>query len=600
MLIFVRDGRELAYPGLVNHRSAALVLSFALAGCASGGFSRGLEGGGLFGTERCSPFTITPARAAPVMVARAPATPACWSPTNLRVRLDSLLRQGRFDRALQLAARAVAKNCPGASNVNDLVVAAKSALAELPASPDVAIREGLAAKAKGDGAKARMLFDAALLALEKGGAVPVVVEGPPDDLFAPPHPRDESDPATQPEDKRAPIELARFSLDGQKLVLAGPNERTALFDLRNASPPIVVSPRAEGYSMTKAMAISADGAFIAQRSADSAAIYATADGKLAAMLRGHQQDSEYSEPLHAVSFFWDSSHVATGDEKGTLRIFRRNDEKRLQETFSLRDNLDALATSPDSRYVASAFAAERGIRIRNASGGATVAFLPTATDEIVDIGWSTGGKHVAASALFGVVDVWDLSTCRRITIKDKPPCRRYEDGSCGTAALFGTAISPDGSRVAGAFDDDGVALWDGRTGARLAFVPAAPDDRASSVVFSNDGSVLVAGSAHGASLFHVRSPGASPALGPLVRITVLTNGGSDGYVLDLVGSTPDGAPRPTGHYDTFGMGDEALACRVGLRRVPLVVCEDRLRVPGLLGLRARGLPVDPLDVDSEP
>jgi hypothetical protein len=66
-------------------------------------------------------------------------------------------------------------------------------------------------------------------------------------------------------------------------------------------------------------------------------------------------------------------------------------------------------------------------------------------------------------------------------------------------------------------------------------------------------------------------------------------------VLDLEGSPAGAWPEPTGYYDAFGGGDRALVCRIGPRSVPVEVCEDRLRVPGLLALRAAGLPVDPAE-----
>ncbi|HVK63765.1 MAG TPA: hypothetical protein VM694_04800 [Polyangium sp.] len=66
------------------------------------------------------------------------------------------------------------------------------------------------------------------------------------------------------------------------------------------------------------------------------------------------------------------------------------------------------------------------------------------------------------------------------------------------------------------------------------------------------------------------------------------------------GSPMGAPPAPTGFYQTLNPTHTPLTCRFGSRRAPLVVCADRLHVPDLLARRARGLPVDPLDVDPWP
>ncbi|MDI1447536.1 hypothetical protein [Polyangium sp. 6x1] len=561
-----------------------VVLALAGVGCSVTTFGRVLEGGGLFGEERCVPLAVTPLRATPIQ-ASAPESP-CPATMALRARLADLLRRGYLDRALRLGEREM-RRCQGVG-VADLLNEARDALAELPTNPDVALREARLAEERGDSRAARRFYDAALRALEREGAPRVVP------VFLPEFPPDSFQRQAKPE----PVQMLRFSLDGGRLVYVGHNEYTAIFDLRGDAYPRFFPTVEPPYSSPWVLDVSPDGGRIAARTEERLAIYDTETGKITQRLSG-EKDVAY-EKLDAAAFLWDSRHVATGDEEGTLRVFRLADGAKRHEARAIRNHLQAIAPSPDGRFVATAFGSESAVRIRSLSKDEIYAILPTSADNLVHLAWSAGGRHLLAGGLRDPLHIWDLATCRARVLRDRPPCERhYGDESCTEAALFGVALSPDGSLVAGAFHFDGLFLWDGRTGARLAAVPLE-NEQGSYVTFSHDGSLLAVGTTVRALLFRVNQ-GGRPALEPLVRITMFPQGDAPvGHVLDVFGSPAGAPPMEARYFQSLSPTHTPLGCSFGARRAPLVVCADRLHVPELLARRARGLPVDPLDVDPPP
>jgi hypothetical protein len=587
-----------------------------------------LQGGGLFSGERCTPLRIAPLVATAIPVATPPPAPACPDETALRTRMSALLRGGHLDRAQHVFAR-MRERCPEASAaLAPLAQDARETLTDLgKKDPAALVLAGHAALARGDAPRARPFFDAALLAIERReGKTPVVEEGQVDPEFSPPGDGDAPSFAWRGDDLRAlelrnelliePVKVLQFTTDGRRLLIAGRRRLAAVLDLSTGALErtfLTAPPGMEPWIL----AADPTGRLLGRRDEDALALYDARNGAEWRRLDGHDRNSAYSEPVNAAAFSWDGQRIATGDDEGTLRIFGR-DGARLATFGALRDHLQALAWSPDGRFVASAFGSEAAVRIRDTRAGETYAVLPTATDGTQHLAWSAGGRHLAAADISEAVRVWDLGTCRARPMRDRPPCHRYDDGSCGGVALFGLSITPAGDRVAGAFDEDGLMLWDGESGRRRAFVPIAATDRLWDLAFSADGSLLAVGSLAGTTLFRAGHGDRDlPELDPLVRIAYLSEGDGDGYVLDLADGG-EGWPRPAGglgaelgssersphrrpgHYDAFGRGAEALVCRIGGRRLPAVVCEDRLRVPGLLARRSHGLPTDPLDALYDP
>ena len=387
-------------------------------------------------------------------------------------------------------------------------------------------------------------------------------------------------------EQHEPVKLLRFTTDGEHLVAAGKRLRTSVWNLRTGRFLRAIEPTSEGPHSPWILALSPDGELVANRHGEDLELWSTVDGLLRARLGGHVKDSEYSEELDSAAFSTDGAHVATGDELGTLRIFRAVDGRRVTSYDAPEGRLQALAWSPDDAYLASSSRGDATVRIRESRTGRLVSMLSTDGDEVHHLAFSANGLTLIAADLFEELRVFDLRTCESREIGEWPPCHRFEDGSCGGVALYDVAISPDGRTILGVFEGDGVVLWDALSGRRLLWLRLPPSDRAWAGAFSPDGRVFAVGTLGGVDLFRVDE---ARRVAPLVRLVTLAGDSESAYVLDTAAepyATPEAPwPRATGRYDAFGSGEAGLWCVVGRQRLPMSACGQHLKLQGLLARR---------------
>jgi WD40 repeat protein len=168
--------------------------------------------------------------------------------------------------------------------------------------------------------------------------------------------------------------------------------------------------------------------------------------------------------------------IATGDEMGTLRIWRSAPSNPIQ---AHRDAL--LAASFDAagtRLVTSSL--DGTAKIWDVNTGRETARLVGHRDAVVWARFSPDGQRIVTASRDGTARLWD------------PPFRDATQVLRHEGAVIGVEFSPDGTRVVTAYGK-GARLWDARNGQQMAEMPH--EDYVVSAAFAADGVRLLTASA---------------------------------------------------------------------------------------------------------
>jgi WD40 repeat protein len=230
----------------------------------------------------------------------------------------------------------------------------------------------------------------------------------------------------------------------------------------------------------ESVAFSPDGAWLASASDDHLVkVWAVADGALARTLIGH------TEEVFAVAFSPDGQTIATGSGDigggtpgGTIKLWRSDGIllRTLPSGWTY-----SLAFSPDGKTLASGHVTNE-VRLWNVADGALLHLLTGHTDYSRAVTFTPDGKTVVSASWDSTIKLWDATagTLQR-TLQSRT-----------TGALFGVAVSADGTRiVSGGAAANQLEVWSFATGEELVQVPISG---VSSVALSPDGKSMVAGS----------------------------------------------------------------------------------------------------------
>lgn len=130
----------------------------------------------------------------------------------------------------------------------------------------------------------------------------------------------------------------------------------------------------------------------------------------------------------------------------------------IEPTASVRKPVNALATSPDGRWLA--VGRHGQVEILAGWGQKPLTTLSGPTGHINDLAFSPDGKRLMAAAgepgLFGEVTIWETETWKR-----ERQFRGHSDH------LYALTLSPDGKLLATGSYDQSIRLWDLQTGKTL-------------------------------------------------------------------------------------------------------------------------------------
>jgi WD40 repeat protein len=297
--------------------------------------------------------------------------------------------------------------------------------------------------------------------------------------------------------------------------------------------------------------------------------------------------TKYSDASHLFEEAWNlwhpnngralaaAGHFAklAGDSPGAQRLFDRTVEELEQqyrattkaELPSGFSNIRSVDWSPTEQLIAvtgdndvvlvDAITSREKLRLQGHSGFVdSVAFAPD-------------GKSIASGSWDNTVRLWRIS--------DGSLIRSFEGHE---GSVKSVAFAPDGKSIASGSDDNTVRLWRIADGSLIRSLKGHKS-KVTSVFFTPNGTHLVSVGSDGIRFWSTRTQAlAARLIIPFDHDVSLTLSGNSQYF--------DVAER-----DTQWALDEALVCRIGPIALSSELCEERSRVPGLLGKTLANDPV---------
>jgi serine/threonine protein kinase/WD40 repeat protein/Flp pilus assembly protein TadD len=303
-------------------------------------------------------------------------------------------------------------------------------------------------------------------------------------------------PSGEPE---GPVQV---SDDGRRVALAS-RGGTKLYALVWNTP--VPEPMkivfADTYQDTEALAISADGRFLACKHGDDGLILLDMhEGTPKPLISDHEVSTACFSRRGRFLVYYTGNHRA--------KLWDVSKHREVAALEHLGEGVTSSATfSEDGNTFATANSVFHSIRIWNLAGSGEKLVMAGHDNGVPDVAFSPDGKVLASASKDRLVKVWDVATGRLLNTLSgfESPIQTIDfspDGRLLATAQFGPATQP-------------VQVWDLAT--LQAFVP--PDDElgqaAYGVAFSPDGKILAA-CGEGLTIWHVaageKSEGKAPRL----------------------------------------------------------------------------------------
>ncbi|QRW11283.1 hypothetical protein RhiLY_10282 [Ceratobasidium sp. AG-Ba] len=237
-------------------------------------------------------------------------------------------------------------------------------------------------------------------------------------------------------------------------------------------------------------------------------------------LKGH------SGPVTCVSYSHDGQRIVSGSSDETIRIWNAQTGNNLLEPLlGHKGSVNAVAWSQDDSTIVSG-SEDRTVRLWHSSTGAALFEPLEGHSSSVDcVAFSANNLRVASGSANGILCLWDAKNGRLLSDQlDKRAhraCIRFSDDSNSVISESGTilhtwntttgasatqshpdtkfgvqsaAFSPSGNRVACAYKDFQLVIWDAKTGLAKTEPLSGHSGLISSVAFPRSDSFVVSGS----------------------------------------------------------------------------------------------------------
>lgn len=247
----------------------------------------------------------------------------------------------------------------------------------------------------------------------------------------------------------------------------------------------------EGHtSSISAVAFAADGKTLATAAYDQTVrVWEAGTGKEVHLLKGHKG------AVLAVAFASNGKTLASGGADQLVLLWDIKSGKQAQALKGHGAALTAFAWAPGSSTVLASAAAERGVRVWNATTGKTTKLLEALTD-VVSLAWSPDSTLLAGGQSDHRLPLWQMASGKLLGTLE-------EGGSPPQVSAL--AWAPSGQMLAAGRGNHTMQLWNPRTGKKyFSLQMMAPVQR---VGWTPGGTTVVASNHDRTARFHDAATG---------------------------------------------------------------------------------------------
>jgi len=191
----------------------------------------------------------------------------------------------------------------------------------------------------------------------------------------------------------------------------------------------------------------------------------------------------HSAFIMSFTFTLDGSLLATGDDKGSIKVWETATGQLKHTLAGHPSPVGALAFSPDNTLLASGgVEGSNEIKIWDLESGTEIASYKKHTGNVYDLAFSPDGNLLASASGDRTLKLWEIASGAEIkTFRGH------------LSNVYSVDFSPDGKLLASSDFDGNIKLWDVTSGKELKNLKGHTD-LAEPVRFSNKGCLLASGS----------------------------------------------------------------------------------------------------------